>query len=93
MADLTIQKIFVQIWSGVDLYQAVFTDGNITFCHLRAINWILHPELYPESSDALDENLEQTFCKDSESEEEEEPLPLPILGTSLTQESEHSLNE
>ena len=48
---------------------------------------INHPKFYPESSDAANENLEQTFHGEPSTEGEEEHLPLPIWGAPLTQES------
>ena len=87
-ADLTIEQIFAQIQSGVDLDQLTFQEWNITFHNLWNTDCNANPQFYNESSNTVDNNFEQTFHKELENEEEEGLHPLPILGPSLTQESE-----
>ena len=90
-ADLTVDQIFAQIRSGVDLDQLTFWEGNITFCNLHNIDCDANPRFYNELFNTVDHSFEKTSHKETENEEEEEELhPLPVPDWSLTQEWEPS---
>ena len=96
-----LAALLTHIWSGVNLDELAFTEGNITYCQLRRIDQSSDPHLYTEASLQEDAAYELPRYQDDrdEGEEEEEveveeqqPLPilLPPRIQSATPPSEHS---
>lgn len=85
---LSVQKILHQIQSGTDLDQVAFSEGQITFCHLRAINQIENPQFYHDLSDTVDKDLSSRFSEDKDSKGEEESHLQPTQAPTEQRESE-----
>ena len=78
---LSVQEILHHGWSGIGIDQVTFTEGQITFRHLRAIDQINNPQFYSDLSDAADEDSQTRFHEDRENKGEEE----------LQEEEDHNL--
>ena len=99
-----LAALLARIWSGVNLDEVAFTEGNITYRNLQRIDQQLNPHLYTEASlqeDAAYDPPRYQDDQDKEEEEEEaeveEQQPLPVLLQpriqSATQHSEHNSPE
>ena len=93
--------LLVHIWSGRDLDEVAFEEGNITYCQLWRIDQSSNPHLYTEASLLEDAAYQPPGYQDSQDKgeaveevEEEELPPLPIPGPSGIQSmippSEHN---
>ena len=85
--------LLAHIWSGVNLNEVAFPEGNITYCQLWRIDQSSNPHLYTKASLQEDAAYQPSCFQDTQSngEEEEEgevkedqPLLIPDpLGTHL----------
>ena len=98
--DQRVEQLLARIWSGVNLDEITFTEGNIQCRHLCDIDQNTNSQFNTESSQAVDDNyqppcLEDFNSPDEEEGEEEIPLPIPgPLGThTRNPHSEHSSRE
>ena len=83
-ADQWLDMVLTRIWSGINLDEPAFAEGNITFRQLRNIDRNKNPEFYSELSQHVDNNYEpprheelDSLAEDEEEGEEEIPLPIP----------------
>ena len=95
-----VEDVIARIWTGVNLDEIAFTEGQISYGNLQNIEWNANPQFYTDSSDAADDNYKQPCHEGSDSqgeEEGEEESPLPIPGPSGTHlripQSEHNLDK
>ena len=78
-----LEDLLTHIWSGENLDEITFAEGNITYCQLHNIDWSTNPHLYSELSHHMDDNYKPPCLEDFNSQEEEEegeeesPLPIP----------------
>ena len=99
-AEQRVEQLLTHIWSGINLDEITFREGNITYCNLQNLDHNTNPQFYTDLSDTADNNYKQPHLEDSENwgeEEEEEESPLSIPGPSGTHlripESEHNLDK
>ena len=45
-----LAALLTRIWSGVNLDEQAFPEGNITYCQLRRIDQLSNPHLYTKAS-------------------------------------------
>ena len=98
-----LNRILTRIWSGINLDEIAFQEGNITYRQLRRIDQGQNPHLYTEASLQEDAAYEPQHYQGAQEEEEEveeaeveeQPLPvsLPPRIHSATLSSEHSSPE
>ena len=99
-----LASLLARIWSGVNLDEVAFSEGNITYRNLRRIDQQSNPHLYTEASLQEDAAYEPPHYQDDQDKEEaeeevevEEQEPLPVLLPpriqSATPRSEHSSPE
>ena len=78
------ESLLARIWSGENLDQLAFSEGNITYRQLWRIDQLANPQFYTETSLLEDTDYKPPCVKDTEhpgeEEEEEEERPLPIPG-------------
>ena len=82
-----LDNLLTCIWSGENLDEIAFTEGNITYCQLCNIDRSTNPHLYSRLSHHADDNYEPPRLEDFDSqrvEEGEDESPLPIPGPSGT---------
>ena len=81
-----LEALLAHIWSGENLDEVAFTEGNITYCQLQRIDQSSNPHLYTEVSLLEDANYQPPHFQDTQSKgeeeeegeiEEEHPLPIP----------------
>ena len=78
--------LLTHIWSGVNIVELAFTEGNNTYRQLRRIDQSSNPHLYTEASLQEDAAYQPPCYQDDQDEgeaeeevEEEEQQPLPVL--------------
>ena len=81
-----LAALLAHIWSGVNLDEVAFTEGNITYRNFQRIDQQLNPHLYTKASLQADTAYEPPCYQDDQDEEEaeeeaevEEQQPLPVL--------------
>ena len=86
MPEQRLKSLLTQIWSGENLDELAFLEGNITYQQLRKIDQSANPHLYTKASLLEDADYEPPCVEEQEhlegEEEEEEECPLLILDPS-----------
>ena len=70
--DECLETLLARIQSGKNLEEVAFTEGHITYHHLRCIDQGTNPHLYTELSLNKDNNYEPPCFQDDSSQGEEE---------------------